>query len=263
MGTVFTIAIRTPGEWDDAVAQAVAWLHHVDDVFSTYKPGSDISRLARRELRLDDAHRDVLDVLEMCAEVQLETHGYFTATPNGLLDPTGLVKGWAIERASLILREHGALDHAVNGGGDIQVSGDPSSRPWRIGIADPRDRSRLLAAVTGSNFAVATSGTAERGQHILDPFTRSPVPPGYLSATVKGPSLTRADAYATAAFAMGRHALQWANMRPGYEALLVDSTGETTTTAQWSGFIGGSCDLPTPSERPASRQPSNSPDRQK
>jgi thiamine biosynthesis lipoprotein len=233
MGTVFTLAIRTPGVWGDAVAEAVAWLHHVDRVFSTYKPDSDISRLGRRELHLDDAHREVLDVLARCAEVQTETHGYFTSTPHDALDPTGLVKGWAIERASAILRDHGASDHAVNGGGDVQLAGDATSRPWHVGIVDPRDRTRLLTVVTGRNLAIATSGTAERGSHIVDPFTGAPVPPGFLSATVVGPSLTRADAYATAAFVMGTHAVQWADSRPAYEAMLVAADGRTMTSTGW------------------------------
>lgn len=108
MGTVFTIDTRDPGEWADAVADVVRWLHHVDTVFSTYQAGSDISRIGRRELRAVDAHPDVLTVLELCARVQTRTDGYFNAMPGGKLDPTGLVKGWAIERASELLRAHGS-----------------------------------------------------------------------------------------------------------------------------------------------------------
>jgi thiamine biosynthesis lipoprotein len=233
MGTVFTIDIRGAGQWTDAVDEAVAWLHHVDAVFSTYTPGSDISRIQRRELRVEEADTDVGVVLDLCAAVQAETDGYFTAMPHRMIDPTGLVKGWAIERASLLLRAHGSADHAVNGGGDIQLAGEAAAgRPWSVGIADPRDRMQVLTTVTGRDFAIATSGTAERGRHLVDPRTGRPMA-RLLSATVVGPSLTRADGYATAAFVMGKSAPRWADGVSGYEALLVAADGTLEHSAGW------------------------------
>jgi FAD:protein FMN transferase len=117
MGTVFTIDIRDAGHWAAAIRDVVAWLHHVDAVFSTFQQDSDISRIRRGELRVQDADSTVGPVLDLCARVQAETGGAFTAMPEGQLDPTGLVKGWAIEQASHLLHEHGAINHAVNGGG--------------------------------------------------------------------------------------------------------------------------------------------------
>jgi FAD:protein FMN transferase len=223
MGTVFTIDIRDPGEWAGAIADAVRWLHHVDEVFSTYRSDSDISRIQRGELRVADADPDVERVLELCARVQSETAGAFTAMPCGRLDPTGLVKGWAIEQASRKLGEHGSHNHGINGGGDLQLAGSAApGRPWTVGISDPRDRSRIISTVSGRDFAVATSGISERGQHILDPFTGRPAV-GLASASVVGPSLTFADAYATAAFVLGRPALRWISELDGYELLLVDT----------------------------------------
>jgi thiamine biosynthesis lipoprotein len=228
MGTVFSIDIRDPGDWTAAIADVVGWLHHVDAVFSTYRPGSDISRLQRRELRLADADPDVTAVLDLCAELQQETGGHFAAIHRGRIDPTGLVKGWAVEAASRRLRGHGSAHHAVNGGGDIQLAGLAApGRLWTVGISDPYDRTRVLRTVTGRDFAVATSGTAERGQHITDPFTGRPVT-HLASATVTGPSLTRADAYATAAFVLGPAALDWIATRPGYAAILVGPDGTVT-----------------------------------
>jgi len=221
MGTVFTIDIRDPGRWDGAVADAVGWLHHVDAVFSTYKEGSDISRLRRGELAVGDADPDVAPVLALCERLADETGGWFTAWWGAGLDPTGLVKGWAVERASERLAAHGSRNHAVNGGGDVQLAGEAApGRPWSVGIADPFDRGRILATVSGRGLAVATSGTAERGAHIVDPHARAPAR-GLASVSVVGPSLTRADAYATAAFARGPEALGWIAGVPGYEALLV------------------------------------------
>jgi thiamine biosynthesis lipoprotein len=237
MGTVFTIDVRHPGDWSTAVAEVVAELHRVDRVFSTYRPDSDISRMRRGELGIDGADPDVALVLDLCTQVGAETGGYFTAlTPAGL-DPTGLVKGWAIERAAGILRAHGSRNHAVNGGGDIQLAGETApGQPWQVGIVDPTDRLRVLAtvagpAVPGADFAVATSGVAERGHHIVNPFTGAP-PTGLSSVTVVGPSLTRADCYATAAFAMGPAALGWLERLPGYEGLVVHDTGEVHRTSR-------------------------------
>jgi thiamine biosynthesis lipoprotein len=233
MGTAFTIDIRDHGDWAAAIAGVVAWLHHVDGVFSTYRPDSDISRIRRGDLRVVDADPDVAVVLGLCAEAQTATGGCFTAMPNGRLDPTGLVKGWAVERASRMLRAHGAADHAVNGGGDVQLAGEAEpGRAWSVGIADPHDGGRVLAIAAGRDFAVATSGTAERGRHIVDPFTGAPAT-GLASATVTGPALARADAYATAAFVMGRDALAWVEQQPGYEALLVGADGQVQVSSGW------------------------------
>lgn len=221
MGTVFTIDIRDRGDWEVAICDAVGWLHSVDRVFSTYRPDSDICRIDRRELAVSDADPRVQEVLDLCVEVHRETDGYFTALVHGRLDPTGLVKGWAIEGASDILRAHGSHNHAVNGGGDMQLAGERSpGQPWRVGVTDRFDRSRLLQTLTGRNFAVATSGVAERGAHIVNPFTGRPAT-DLASVTVTGASLTRVDAYATAAFAMGTAASTWLESMPGYNGLVV------------------------------------------
>jgi FAD:protein FMN transferase len=233
MGTTFSIDIRDPGDWADAIADVLGWLHHVDRVFSTYKADSDISRLQRRELRLADADPQVAEVLDLCTQVEQVTDGHFSALRNGQIDPTGLVKGWAIEAASHRLRERGSVNHAVNGGGDIQLAGQagPDHR-WTVGISDPHDHGRVLTTVAGRDFAVATSGTAERGAHITDSFTGRPVT-HLASATVTGPSLTWADAYATAAFAMGLDALRWVDTIPAYAALLVDTDGRQHASTAW------------------------------
>lgn len=243
MGTVFTVDIRDAGEWAEAVADVARWLHRVDRVFSTYRPDSDISRMQRGELTADDADPNVALVLDLCAQVQTVTEYHFTAMPHGRLDPTGLVKGWAIERASELLSGHGAVNHAVNGGGDMQLAGSAEpGRPWAVGISDPLDRTSVRAVVSGTDVAVATSGTAERGDHIVDPFGRRDRSE-FVSATVVGPSLTRADAYATAAFVMGDRAPRWIDTVDGYEAMLVRADGTTCESAGWHR-VGRAVDAP-------------------
>jgi thiamine biosynthesis lipoprotein len=231
MGTVFSIAIHDDGSWEDALGEVVDWLHHVDAVFSTYKPESDICRIVRGELTIGDAAPEVATVLDLCHEMEQETSGYFTAWFDGHLDPTGLVKGWAIEEASRLLLRRGSHHHAVNGGGDIQIAGESSpGEPWRIGVADPLDSSKLVTVVAGRDFAMATSGVAERGAHIVDPISWRPATE-LASVTVVGPSLTRADCYATAAFAMGSRSIPWVERLPGYDVVAVYPDGRVAATS--------------------------------
>ncbi|MET9293136.1 FAD:protein FMN transferase [Streptomyces sp. NPDC003077] len=226
MGTVFSFDIRdrpTPA-LVSALRQAVAWLHHVDRLFSTYRPDSAVSRLAHGTMTLDEAPNVVARVLRLCEEAERRTRGCFTPRPGGRLDPSGLVKGWAVEEASRILRAAGAANTCVNGGGDLQLGGEASpGTPWRVGIADPRRPGRLLTVVTGRDLAIATSGTTERGCHITDPRTGAPATKA-LSATVTGPHLTWADAYATAPVVLGPETRQWIAGIPGYRALIVPAS---------------------------------------
>lgn len=237
MGTVFSFDLRDPvtPSVHRALKEAVAWLHHVDEVFSTYRPDSAISRLGRGEPVPGRCGPEVAEVFALCEEAAAATGGWFTLTPGGRLDPSGMVKGWAVERASRMLYAAGARNTCVNGGGDIQLRGEAApGTPWRIGIAHPARPGELAAVVTGRDLAVATSGTAERGPHVLHPHTGEPAT-ALASLTLTGPGLTRTDAYATAAFAMGAGARAWVEALDGYEALGIPATGEVWHT---SGFPG-------------------------
>lgn len=237
MGTVFTIDIRDAGDWSLTVTEVVDWLHHVDAVFSTYRPDSDLSRIRRRALRVADADPAFGPVLDLCARAQADTGGAFSAMSGGLLDPTGLVKGWAIERASQLLRRHGSANHAVNGGGDLQLAGEAEpGRAWGVGIADPFDARRVLTVVRGRDLAVATSGVAERGLHIVDPFTGRAAT-GVASATVVGPRLALVDAYATAAVVLGPDAVRWVDGMIDHAALVITSEAEQLASATWAAHL--------------------------
>jgi thiamine biosynthesis lipoprotein len=149
-----------------------------------------------------------------------------------------VVKGWAIERASQLLRARGSHNHAINGGGDIQTAGEATpGQPWTIGISDPFDNARVLTTITGRSFAVATSGIAERGAHIIDPLSGQPANQ-LASVTVTGPSLTTVDAYATAAFAMGARALRWIEAQPNHQALIVSRDGRSASTTGFHRTAG-------------------------
>jgi thiamine biosynthesis lipoprotein len=234
MGTVFTIDVRAPGCEPAVVDEVIRWLHWVDAVFSTYRPDSPISRLGRGEpLRSDPkAAVAIEEILNRCQELEVETSGYFSAYANGQLDPSGLVKGWAGQRASDLLAAAGSSNHCVNGGGDVQCRG--RARPganWRIGVSDPFDRTQLAAVISGgaAELAIATSGSAERGNHIRNPHdalglaaSPSACP---VSVTLVGRGLSTTDAYATAAFAMGAAAPAWIKDLPGYCGFVIFADG--------------------------------------
>jgi thiamine biosynthesis lipoprotein len=210
MGMPIVVEVRD----DDAPFDEVFdWFRRVDETFSTYRPSSEISRVARGELPTTPAVRDVLT---RCDELRVQTNGYFDAYAGGTLDPSGLVKGWAVDRAAGLLDAAGIREYVVNAGGDMRLRGT-----WCVGIQHPLERQAVAAVVEATDLALATSGEYARGRHVLDPHTGAP-PGGILSATISGPDLATADAYATAAFAMGaRVAPHWVARLRDYGALLI------------------------------------------
>ncbi|MFJ2258776.1 FAD:protein FMN transferase [Streptomyces sp. NPDC087844] len=245
MGTVFSFDVRggEPEAVRTALAAAVARLHVVDEVFSTYRQDSQISRLARGLLTVDECDPEVAEVLELCAEAERLSDGWFSSTYAGSVDPTGIVKGWSVERAALRLVEAGASGVSVNGGGDVQMYGVPGPhRPWRVGVSDPLRPGGLAAVVSAAGvdrLAVATSGSAERGTHIVDPRTGRSAVTDLVAVTVVGPRIVWADAWATAAFAMGsRQALAWLESLPDVEALLITAGDEVRCTGGLADRLG-------------------------
>jgi thiamine biosynthesis lipoprotein len=229
MGMAVVIDVRD--EIDPSATDSVVdWLHVVDARFSTYKPDSEISQIERSELAVDDAHPDVRNVLARCDQLRRATGGYFDARANGRLDPSGLVKGWAVERAVTMLERAGARSFAIYAGGDVALRGCPRpGEPWKVGIRHPRLAERVAAVVACERLAIATSAAYARGDHVVDPHTGRAAD-GLLSITITGPDLGTADAYATAAFAMGSKGAHWAAGLAGYEAMamLPDDTMLTT-----------------------------------
>ncbi|MCT7354579.1 FAD:protein FMN transferase [Streptomyces sp. 15-116A] len=245
MGTVFSFDVRggEPEVVRGALEDAVAGLHRVDEVFSTYREDSQISRLARGELTVSQCDAEVAEVLELAAEAERVSEGWFSARYRGRLDPTGIVKGWSVERAARRLAAAGVTGVSVNGGGDVQLLGTPGAhRPWRVGVADPLRPGGLAAVVSSAGtdeLAVATSGTAERGAHIVDPRTGRSAVTDLVAVTVVAPSLTWADCWATAAFAMGsRQGLRWLESLEDVEALLVTAGDEVRWTSGLAARLG-------------------------
>lgn len=217
MGTA--ISVHVVGDVDEdafttAASACFAELRAADAVFSPYRDDSDISRMARGELVMADASRWVAEVAQACAEAEVETSGRFSATWAGAFDPTGYVKGWSVERVARahlapLLARPGVVAAGINAGGDMQLLTAPDADwTWKVGIVDPADRSRVLAVTSVRNGAIATSGGAERGPHIIDPRSGTPAT-GAASGTVVSDALSHADAWATAAVVAGVDDLTW------------------------------------------------------
>ena len=261
MGMPISLALRGRHAGDragrDAWAEAMATLRDVDRVFSPYRDDSTVSRLGRGEIDLADCPPEVVEVLGLGARAERESGGAFRVRlpgPDGRtrLDPSGVVKGWAVERAARPLRALEATDFCLSAGGDMVCRTiDPVAEPWRIGIEDPHDPTRVIAVVPVHNGAVATSGTAHRGSHLVDGRTGRPAE-GVASVTVVAESLTWADIDATAAYALGRDAARWLRTRPGRRGLVVGTDGSTTlvtddlVSGAWDASGSASPAGPTP-----------------
>jgi thiamine biosynthesis lipoprotein len=229
MGTVVSFAVYPGGLSDAAVrsalAQACRVLHEADETFSTWKPQSAMSRLRRGEAAVEELATEVATVLDLCERAKETSGGWFDpwAIPGGV-DPTGLVKGWAAERALAELVQAGVAAAMVNAGGDLAVYDRPApDEPWRIGIRHPW-RVDALACIIEAHAAVATSGAYERGEHLIDPHSGTPLTRA-AAATVTGPSLAIADALATALVVAGAREIGLVTSLAGYDAYVIGRDG--------------------------------------
>mgnify|MGYP006280812689 CR=1 FL=1 len=209
----------------------VRWLHQVDEVFSTYRAGSEVSQLRDGRLEEVAVSHDLADVLARCRHVSRLTHGRFDpwSVPGGF-DPSGLVKGWAADRAAEILADHGAIDCMIAAGGDVTVRGEPEpGRVWTVGLQHPELPGQIHGTVDATDCAVATSGLYERGEHIIAAGAVAAI-----SATVVGPDGATADGLATALLIEGVPGLAWVSRLAGYSAQVVQGS---TVTSQGPAFV--------------------------
>jgi thiamine biosynthesis lipoprotein len=241
MGIPVGIDVRDDDIDPAAVERAFAHLRAVDETFSPYRAESPVNRIARGALDPCDAPPEVRGVLARCERLRAATGGRFDVRATGRLDPSGFVKGWAVDAAVAILRAAGARNLCVHAGGDVRLCGERApGRPWRVGVQHPfaRDRVAAVLEAPAAGLAVATSGAYERGAHIVDPLTGAP-PRGVLSVTVAGRDLGTADAFATAAFAMGADGPAWTATLRGYEALTILEGGRVLSTAGMGALRAG------------------------
>jgi len=233
MGTMIALHItdELPGDRLAALAdEFFDWMHEVDHRFSTYKDDSELCRLDRGEITLAECSADMREVLDTCAMLKQDTLGYFDVYATGRLDPSGYVKGWSAEVASRRLARAGSHNHFINAGGDIRTRGCPEpGERWLVPLRHPWDPDGIFLMLAGNDLGVATSGTYERGFHVIDPLTGKPAEL-MRSVTVAGPNLALADAYATAGVAMGMPGLQWLSELPGYHVAVITEDGQGFTS---------------------------------
>ncbi|MCL1871533.1 MAG: FAD:protein FMN transferase [Promicromonosporaceae bacterium] len=224
---------------EGAVEAALDSLHQADRRFSPFRDDSQVSAIARGELSLDDAHPDVREVEAACRDALARTDGRFSAWWRGWFDPTGYVKGWAVDQAVerhllALLEVDGVAAVGLNVGGDLRVATAPGADwTWRVGIADPLHHGEVLATLELVDGAVATSGTAERGAHVVDPRTGERAL-SVLSATVVSATLAHADLWATTALVAGIDDLSWIAAAGTRSGLLAGSEGRVR---RWAGSV--------------------------
>ena len=250
MGMPIGVDVCDPDIEPETIDRVFEWLRFVDATFSTYREDSEISRLNRGEIALEETHYAVRSVLRRCERLWVQTDGYFDTraplggivqaavevNPRRPIDPSGLVKGWSVAGAGRILEQGGARNYCINAGGDVRLRGNSwTGELWRVGIQHPRIHDRLAAVLVASDVGIATSGAYERGKHIIDPHTGSPSE-GVLSVTVVGPDVATADAYATAAYAMGPKGAQWCAALEDYAAMIILDEGDVLSTPAMSRY---------------------------
>jgi thiamine biosynthesis lipoprotein len=240
MGTAISLDVTDGTMSATALERAFDWLRDVDARFSTYRADSEVSRLARGEIALAGCSADFQEVLAQCEEMRVRTEGFFDIRrhrTDGRLDPSGFVKGWALDRAAAILVDGGARSFCLNGGGDVIAKGEAEpGRPWRIGIRHPRIADRVAGVLELRDLAVATSGSYERGDHVTNPHSGRP-PRDTLSVTVVGRSLTETDVLATAALAMDGDGIRWLARQAGYCGCAITSDDRLISTPEFQRLL--------------------------
>jgi thiamine biosynthesis lipoprotein len=252
MGTVVSLLAPDGGADSAAADAAFAWLHEAEARFSPFRPESEVGRLISASLEaagrvggregsgVPEPSPELAEILELCDAIEALSDGAFDIRrhrADRAPDPTGVVKGWAVDRAGDILAAGGIERFCLNAGGDVLARGGRAPGvPLRIGVPHPATPGTFAVVLGAEHLAVATSGTTERGRHIVDARSGS-IASGLLLATVVGPALARADAYATAAFAMGIEGLRWCESLPGYAACGVAADGRVLSAPGVRRFL--------------------------
>jgi len=213
---------------------AFEYLMKIDERFSTYKDTSEISYINKHShilenMRMSDEMKEVFALAE---KTKKETNGYFNMKrPDGNVDPSGIVKGWAIRNTAEFIHTAGYENYFVNAGGDIAMNGkNADGEEWSVGIRNPFNQSEIVKVVYPKGKGIATSGSYLRGDHIYNPHAREEKLHDIVSITVIGPDVLEADRFATAVFAMGREGIAFIERLKGFEGYMIDKKGIATMT---------------------------------
>ena len=238
MGMPITVEIVDRSD-PSILDQVFDYFKSIDERFSTYKSTSEISQINRGELRPEEYSQDMKTIFAESEITKKLTKGFFDIQrPDGQRDPSGLVKGWAIQHAAKLLQDHDLKNFYVEAGGDTQVRGtNIQGQPWRVGLKNPFNQKEIVKVVYVRTQGVATSGTYMRGQHIYNPHQPEQKIHDIVSVTVIGPNIYEADRFATAAFTMGRPGINFLEKQNGLSAYMIDSEGIATQTSGFEKYL--------------------------
>lgn len=232
MGMPITVEVVDASATQNSLDAVFDYFRTVDEQFSPYKKESELSRINRGEISARDHSDDMREVFLLAEKTKSESAGFFNIKKSdGSLDTCGIVKGWAIRRATELLAEQGFEHFYIDAGGDIQTRGmNADEQNWSVGIRNPFKHNEIVQVVYPRGRGVATSGTYLRGQHIYNPHAAGKPIEDVVSITVIGPDICEADRFATAAFAMGNDGVVFIDSLPGFEAYSIDANGIATMT---------------------------------
>jgi thiamine biosynthesis lipoprotein len=239
MGMPVTVEIAGSGVRRADIDIIFDYFARIDNRFSPYKKNSEVSLYNRGEITKTNLSSDMKLIMKLSDGTKKETGGYFNIfKPDGSMDPSGIVKGWAIQNASKQIEAMGYNNYSVDAGGDIQVKGhNAKGKHWTIGIRNPFNRHENVKIISIGNQGVATSGTYIRGQHIYDPFRPHETIADVVSITVIGPDVYEADRFATAAFAMRDKGVGFIAALKRFEAYSINSGGIATFTPGFEKYV--------------------------
>lgn len=235
MGMPIQITIKDPSVDESSFDVVFNYFSQIDEMFSPYKETSEVTRI-NRGLPENKWSTSMRVVMRLSEQTKRETQGYFDVWHTGVFDPSGLVKGWAINNASILLRHLGYTHFFIDAGGDIQTQTPSSKETWELGIRHPFRLDKIIKRIRISNEGVATSGTYLRGDHIYSPKNNYSKSSDIVSLTVIGPTIYEADRFATAGFAMGKEGIHFIENLRGYEGYMVDQEGIATMTTHFEEF---------------------------
>ncbi|HZE87873.1 MAG TPA: FAD:protein FMN transferase [Methylomirabilota bacterium] len=238
MGMPITLEIIDKEASANLFQKIFSYFRAVDKQFSPYKKESEVSRMNNGTITASAMSTAMKEVLELAEQTQQETNGFFDVYHKGRFDPSGIVKGWAINNAASMLKEKDMKHFFIDAGGDIHISGaNADGKPWRVGIRNPFNRFENVKILSLQEKGIATSGTAIRGQHIYNPHRVNEQLYEIVSLTVIGPTVYDADRFATAAFAMGRQGIEFLESQKEYEGYMIDAKGIATYTNGFEQYV--------------------------
>lgn len=237
MGMPVTIAVCDRGVTQEDILEVFSYFRHIDNKFSTYKKNSEISQVNRGEIGKEQYSNEMKKILRLCEETKKQTDGYFDINKGGILDPSGIVKGYAILEGAKILKNKGFKNFYVEIAGDIQTYGRNSkNQKWSVGIQNPFSPKEIVKVVKIENRGIATSGNYVRGNHIYNPKNNKTVNE-IVSLSVIGPDVFEADRFATAAFSMGERGIEFIENMKGFEGYQIRKDKKAVFTSGFGGYL--------------------------